>query len=137
MLKWISKNQGMVVGFVLVIALMLWTYGCESTVTSPITGLIVTRPQLHVEIKVQSAKLEAELDSLKEQALLQYAQLDKEDEIRNKIFDFAAITAEHNTFNPTGIITLAGTLLGLGFGVDNRIKDKVIKNRPQPVTPTA
>jgi len=136
MYTWISHNQGIVAGLVLVVALMVWMYGCESTVTSPITGMLVTRPQLHLEIKVQSAKLEAELDALKEQSLLQYAQLDKEDIIRNKIFDFAAITSEHNTFNPTGLITLAGTLLGIGSVIDNRIKDKVIKNRPLPATPT-
>lgn len=130
MVKLISHNQGTFVGIVLVIVLLVWTYGCQSTIRSPISDKMVTRPELRLEVDIQVKRLEVELDNMQEQAALQFVALDRQDEIKQKLFNFAALSVESNTFNPTGIITLAGTLLGLGFGIDNRIKDKVIKNRP-------
>jgi len=136
MIKWISKNQGVVVGVIICITLMVWTFGCESQVTSPITGKVVTRPELKLEVDIQVKQLESELDNLQAQAVLQFASLDRQDEIKRKLFEFASITSASNTFNPTGLVTLAGSILAMGLGVDNRIKDKVIKNRPLPATPT-
>ena len=130
MVKWIRHNQGIIVGIVLVIILMVWTFGCESKVTSPVTDKQVTRPELKLEIDIAVKQFEMELDNLQKQAALQFVSLDRQDIVKQKLFEFAAITSANNTFNPTGIITLAGTLLGLGVGIDNRIKDKVIKNRP-------
>ena len=138
MIQWIRHNQGIVVGLIIAVSLMVWTYGCDSQVTSPITGKMVTRPQLKLEVNIAVKQFEMELDNLQEQAALQFASLDRQDELKNKLYDFAAITAQANTFNPTGLITLVGTLLGGGLLIDNRIKDKVIKNRPltKPVVKT-
>lgn len=130
MLKWIRHNQGMVAGLILTAILLVWTFGCESTVPSPITGKKVTRSELQLEVQIQAKRLESELDNLQAQAALQFDSLDRQDEIKRKLYEFAAVTSTSGTFNPTGLITLAGTLIGLGAGIDNRIKDKVIKNRP-------
>ena len=130
MIKLISHNQGVFIAIIMVVVLMLWTYGCESKVTSPITGEMVTRPQLELEVSLQVKRLELELDNLQEQAALQFLSLDRQDEIKRKLYEFAAITSTSKTFNPIGLITLVGTILGFGAGIDNRIKDKVIKNRP-------
>jgi len=130
MLKWLSKNQGVVVGVIICIILMVWTFGCESQVKSPISGNMVTRPELNLEVDIQVKQLEAQLDNIQKQAALQFASLDRQDEIKSKLFEFASITSASNTFNPTGLVTLAGSILAMGLGVDNRIKDKVIKNRP-------
>lgn len=130
MKTWISHNQGAFVGIIMAVGLLVWTFGCESKVTSPVSNKQVTRSELIVEIKYKVTALETELDRLQEQAQLGFADLDKQEAIKRKLFEFAALTATTGTFNPTGIITLAGTLLGLGTVVDNRIKDKVIKNRP-------
>ncbi|KKN03557.1 hypothetical protein LCGC14_1106490 [marine sediment metagenome] len=130
MVKWISHNQGMFVGLILVSILMLWTYGCLSKVKSPISNQMVTRAELTLEVDVQVKQIEAQLDSLHKQASLQYESLDRQDVIKRKLFEFASLTAANNVINPMGIITLAGTLLGFGIAIDNRIKDKVIKNRP-------
>ena len=130
MVKWISKNQGIVVSLVIVAILMLWTFGCESQVKSPITGNMVTRPELTLEVDIQVKQLEAQLDNIQKQAALQFVSLDRQDEIKSKLYEFAAITSQSATFNPTGVITLAGSILAMGLGVDNRIKDKIIKNRP-------
>jgi len=130
MRKWISHNQGTFAGIILAVGVLVWTFGCESKVLSPVSNKQVTRSELSVEIKFKAKSLEDELDLLYEQGQLGYMDLDKQDEIKRKLFEFAALTATTGTFNPTGIITLVGTLVGLGLGVDNRIKDKVIKNRP-------
>jgi len=136
MKSWISHNQGIVAALVIVAILMVWTFGCESQVTSPITGKMVTRPELKLEVDIQVKQIETQLDNIQKQAALQFLALDRQDEIKSKLYNFASITAANNSFNPTGVITLVGTLLGLGAGIDNRIKDKVIKNRSLPATPT-
>lgn len=130
MRKWISHNQGMFVAVLIVVGLMVWTFGCDSEVTSPISGNMVSRVELELEVDIAVSQFEAELDNLQKQAALQFADLDRQDEIKRKLFEFAALTAQSGTFNPIGLVTLAGTIMGMGLGIDNRIKDKVIKNRP-------
>ncbi len=130
MRKWISHNQGVFVAVLIVVGLMVWTFGCDSEVKSPISGNMVTRPELELEVDIAVSQFEAELDNMQKQAALQFTALDRQDEIKRKLFEFAALTAQSGAFNPIGLVTLAGTILGMGLGVDNRIKDKVIKNRP-------
>jgi len=130
MKKWISHNQGMFVGIILAVGLLGWTYGCMSKVQSPISNTMVTRSELTLEVELQVKQIEAQLNALHKQAALQFESLDKADAMKQKLFEFASLTAANNAINPMGVITLVGTLLGLGSVVDNRIKDKVIKNRP-------
>lgn len=130
MKKWISHNQGVVAAIVIVSILLVWTYGCHSMVKSPINGRLVTRGELQLEMDLTVKKFENDLDTLQRQAALQYRELDRQEALKQKLYEFASLSAANNTFNPTGLITLAGTLLGIGVAVDNRIKDKVIKNRP-------
>jgi len=132
--KLISKNQGAFVGVILSVILIVWTFGCESQVKSPVSGNMVTRAELNLEVDIQVKQFETQLDNIQKQAALQFLALDRQDEIKRKLFEFASVTAANNTFNPTGIVTLAGTILAMGLGVDNRIKDKVIKNRPLTTT---
>lgn len=129
--KWISHNQGLFVALVTCAGLLAWTFGCEPKVTS-LTDPVkkVTAAELDLELEAETARLEAELDRLIKSAGLKRTELTRQEEIRRKLFEFAAITATSGTFNPAGVITLIGTLLGIGAVVDNRIKDKVIKNRP-------
>jgi len=91
---------------------------------------MVTRPELELEVDIAVSQFETELDNMQKQAALQFTALDRQDEIKRKLFEFAALTAQSGSFNPIGLVTLAGTILGMGLGIDNRIKDKVIKNRP-------
>jgi len=136
MIKWVSHNQGIVAAIVLVTILLLWTYGCQSRVQSPINGRMVTRAELQLELDLTAKKFETDLDTLQKQAALRYRELDRQEVLKQKLYEFASLSAANNTFNPTGLITLAGTLLGLGAVVDNRRKDTVIKNRPLPPTTT-
>jgi len=132
MVSTIRHNLGLCVGVILAVCLVFWTYGCESTVKSPVTGKPVTYGELSIEINAEASRLETELDTLQKRAALSFQELVRKDEIKQKLFDFASITAANNAFNPTGLITLVGSLLGVGAMVDNRIKDVVIANRPLP-----
>ena len=132
MLTWIRHNQGLFVGVLTAIALLIWTFGCQSTTTSLISDVKITRAELTVELNSEIARLGAALTTLQEQGAMKKAQLDRQDELKRKLYEFAAITATSGTFNPMGIITLVGSILGVGVVVDNRIKDKVIANRPLP-----
>jgi len=135
MFTWIRHNQGMFVALLLSGILLVWTYGCNSTVTSLIKPETkVTRSELAFELDQEARRLEAELDALQKSAALKFADLDRQDEIKRKLFEFAAVTSKSADFNPAGLFTLVGSILGLGAVIDNRIKDKVIKNRPLPTT---
>ena len=132
----LSKNQGLITAAVITLGLLVWSYGCESKVQSLVGKQQVTRSQLTLELNEQAKALETQLDNLNKQAAERFEQLDNKDTIKAKVFDAVSIATTTGGFNTTGLLTLAGSILGLGAVVDNRIKDKVIKNRPLPtVTP--
>lgn len=131
MARWIRHNQGMFVALLIIAGLLAWTFGCESKVSSLIEpSKMVTREELNIEISREQQRLESELSVLTKQAELKQQQLDRQDAIKQKLFEFAAVTAEAGTVNPAGVLALLGSILGFGAIIDNRIKDKVIKNRP-------
>lgn len=136
MWKTITHNQGLITAAVITMGLLVWSYGCESKVQSLVGKQQVTRPQLALELNEQAKMIEAQLDNLNKQAAERFEQLDNKDAIKAKVFDAVAIATTTGGFNTTGLLTLAGSILGLGAVVDNRIKDKVIKNRPLPIIPT-
>jgi len=131
MARWIRHNQGLFVALIICGGLLVWTFGCESKVSSLIEpSKMVTREELNIEISREQQRLESELSVLTKQAELKQQQLDRQDAIKQKLFEFAAVTAEAGTVNPAGVLALLGSILGFGAIIDNRIKDKVIKNRP-------
>lgn len=132
--KLISKNQGTFAALAIMFGMMIWTYGCTgkvSSLTSP--SKLVNREELNLEIATETKRLEGELEVLIGQAKIKNAELDRQDEIKQKIYEFASISAQTGTVNPSGLVGLMFSVLGIGAVIDNRIKDKVIKNRPLPV----
>lgn len=129
--QWIRHNQGLFVALIVCCILMVWTFGCPSKVTSLVDdNKMVTAEELNLELEAETARLEAELDMLIKRAKLKQADLARQDAIKQKLFDFAAITAETGGVNIPGLLALAGSIAGAGLLIDNRIKDKVIANRP-------
>lgn len=129
--KWIRHNQGVFVALLVSVVLLGWAFGCESKVASLMESTKkVSAGELQLELHAETVRLEAELDQLIKRAELRQEELARQDAIKQKLFEFAAITAEAGTFNPAGLIALTGSILGFGAIIDNRIKDKVIKNRP-------
>lgn len=129
--KWISKNQGVTIALVLVAGLMYWTIGCESKVSSLVDPTKqVNRAELLIEVEGETARLLGELDQLARLGQLRSDELDKKDALRKQLMEFVAISAATGGVNPAGVAAMAFSIMGVGAFADNRIKDKVIKNRP-------
>ncbi len=118
--KLFRHNQCLSVAVIVVITALYWLYGCESKVMS-----IADPPA-----KVTRAELKIEIDAFLATAEIRYAELDKQDEFKQKLVEFGMVMAEGGTLNPAGVAVGLLGVLGLGAIADNRIKDKVIKNRP-------
>lgn len=113
----LRHNQFLAMALIVVIALGIWVVGCESSVQSPFNpNRDVTRQQLHNEVDKYIADIE-----------LAFADLDKQDIFKQKLFEIGVVLAQGGTVNPVGAgITLLG-ILGIGACADNRRKDAVIK----------
>lgn len=132
--KWIRHNQGVFLAVIICIGLLVWTIGCESKVTSSIDPTrMVTAAELNLEIEAESMRLQSELEQLIKRAELKHVELARQDAIKQKLLDFALLTSEAGAFNMSGLIGLVAGVVGIGAVVDNRIKDKVIQNRPLPM----
>lgn len=136
--EWIRHNQGVGLSVAVIIGIGIWLYGCDSKVTSLIEpSKMVTSAELELELQGAIQALEIELDNLLKRAKLKRADLVRQDQIKQKLINFAAITVDAGTLNPAGVVGLLFSVLGVGAVIDNRLKDKVIKNRPlKPISPT-
>lgn len=107
--------------------LLLWIYSCQSTTLSP-SGL---------NKKVNRGQLSAEIDYYLAKAEIAYKDLDRQDEIKRKLLDAAAIAAQGGQVNIVGLILANLGILGIGATVDNVRKRKVIKNSLNYKSPDA
>lgn len=132
--EWIRHNQGVTLMLLVLAVLAIWGFGCKSKVTSLTEpAKMVSAEELELEITAEQHRLEAELDKLIRSAELKRTELTRQDAIKQKLVNFAAITVDAGTLNPAGVVGLLFSVLGVGAVIDNRIKDKVIKNRPLKV----
>lgn len=115
--KHIRHNSFLISSFVIVLAVLLYTYGCESNVRS------LKQPSL----RVNRAELILELQNITSEAELRIADLDKQDEFKEAMFNLALIAVEGRTLNPIAVALTLGSFVGFGAVVDNRRKDAVIK----------
>ncbi len=128
---WIRHNQGVTAALVTLAVLIVWTFGCEPKVDSLIEpDKKVNAAELSIEIESETTRLMAELEELAKRGELKMEELAKMEVIRKELVNFASISAASGGFNPSGLVTMAFSILGFGAVVDNRLKDKVIKNRP-------
>jgi len=131
--KWISHNQGTFVSLMICAAVTIYIYGCQSKVTSLISpDRMVTANELRVEFESEAARLELMIDNLTKRAGVKFEDLERQDELKQKLMDAALISTQAGSLNPAGLVGLLIGVLGVGATIDNRIKDKVIKNRPLP-----
>lgn len=121
----------MSIALILVTALLVWTIGCESEVASLVDPTKkVNRAELIIEVESETKRLLGELEQLARLGQLRQDELDKKDALRKELMDFVAISAATGGVNPAGVAAMAFSIMGVGAFADNRIKDKVIKNRP-------
>ncbi len=119
--EFLNHNRYQTISTILVCFVLVWIYACESTVPS------ITNPN----IKVGRDLLTAELDHYLAQADIRFAQLNRQDELKQTLFEHTTLWATTGTVNPLGVLLSIGALLGVGSATDNvrkRIKGK--KARP-------
>lgn len=113
----VRHNSGIVIGSVLAIAILIWTYGCESQVTS-----ILYAPDL-----VNRGQLQIEVDTFIAQAELKFVDLDRQDEVKSTLFNVAIDFMQGGKVNPAAVAIVIGNILGLGAVVDNVRKRTLIQ----------
>ena len=100
------------------IGLLFYAYGCEAKTRS------LTRP----ETSVTRSELRIELDTLLARGEAGVADLDKQEEIRNIIFNQGLMIAQGGAVNPVGVITTLMAVFGIGATADDiRLRKKIKK----------
>lgn len=105
----IRHNSGIIIGAVLAIAVLSWSYGCESKVVSITNApVLVTRPELELEV-----------DHFLKAAEIRFAELDQQDEFKRTFFAMAIEFMQGGKINPVAIAMAIGNILGIGAVLDN------------------
>jgi len=120
-LKWFNDQHWYIIGLVIITAVVIWTYGCESQV----------RGLLDPNTRINRAELQNELNYIIGQAKIKTANLDKQDEVKQALLDAANIIGTTGTINPSGLINVAACIGAISFGLNRNQKLKAItKNSP-------
>lgn len=112
----IRHQQGIVLSTLIASSILMWVYGCPSTVVS-----IHNPPE-----QVTRGELEVEVDHFLRSAELRFADLNKQDEFKRTIFAAAMEFMSEGKINPVAIVITLGNILGLGAVVDNVRKRTLI-----------
>lgn len=101
------------------IGIVIYAYGCEPKTKS------LTTPNA----KVTRDELQLELNSLISTAQIRLADLDRQQEIRDIIFQNALVIAQGGGVNPVGVITAILAIMGVGATADDiRLRKERSKN---------
>lgn len=116
-LTFLNHERYQVICLVVCLAIIVTGLCCESQTTSIVDpGRKVTR-----------SELKAELDKLLIDVDLRYADLDKQDELKALIYEHTMLWSMTGTFNPSALVPLLASVLGVGAVVDNVRKRKDLK----------
>lgn len=121
----LKENLPMLSTFMIIIALLLYAYGCQPK----------TRSLLDPSDKVDRKTLLYEMNSLVNRYETGIKDLDTQDKIRNIIFQQGLVVAQGGALNTPGlIITLLG-VFGIGVTVDDVKNRRKLKNAANKVSP--
>jgi len=109
-------NPPMTLAIIVLTVLLFWGYGCPPQ----------TKSLLEPDKKVTRPELQIELDSIVATAQFRLADLDRQEQFRDIIFNNAMVMVETGTLNPIGIMTMLAGLYGVTRGAKD-IKDRVKK----------
>lgn len=102
-------NSGLIIGFFLLPIVLFYAFSCQSVVVSGISP----------GKKISRAELVAEVDFFLAQAEAKFSDLDRQDLVKNTIFNSVLDLAQGGVPNPAGIALVIGNILGLGAVIDN------------------
>lgn len=100
--------------------ILLYAYGCEPKTKS------LTRPGE----KITRIELQTELELFLARAAAGKKDLDRQEQIRDMIFNQALVIAQGNQVNPIGVVTSILALLGIGATADDIRLRRQRKNQP-------
>jgi len=124
----IRHNKSMLISFILAGFFSLWFFGCESRTQSLITpGERVTENTLNIEYTSELARLDNELRTLKATTEVRLQDLHKQDAFKQALYNNAQLIVDGQNPNPLGLLSLLGTIFGIGAIIDNQKKDGLIK----------
>lgn len=105
----IRHNSGVCIGTLLCFALLFYAYSCQSMVISLVNPqLRITRSQLVAEVEAVLVAAETKFDDL-----------DRQDFVKDTIFNSVFDLAQGKAVNPIGVIMSLTGVLGLGAIGDN------------------
>ncbi len=96
-------------GFLLCCFVLFWCYSCQSTVVSLVNP----------DRKLNRAQLVIEVDSFLAAASDRFNDLDRQDLVKNTIFNSVLDLAQGKAVNPIGVVMALSGILGLGAIGDN------------------
>lgn len=115
--KTIKHNHALVGAIVTASIILATIFGCEPRTQSLI------RP----DHKVTRAELNIELETLLATAKIRTEELERQEQLRDLVFQSALAVAEGGKLSIPGLMLAVGNLLGIGAVIDNRRKDAIIK----------
>lgn len=113
-LRFINKNHWYIIAAIVAAALLIWLYGCQSTVNS----------MINPKQKITRAELENETNYIIGQAKVKLADLDRQDELKRLLLEQAVLFNSTGTFNPAGLINTLISVGAIAFGLDRNKKLK-------------
>lgn len=133
MKEWFSKlfeevrhYKWTTVGIVLSLSILMWVYGCQTELTSPISEEPVTQSEFNLEVEQEVERLQNEAERLELVATNMNKKFEQVDQIKNSLFNALVVVAEGGAVNPLGVLVSVAGVLGLGHYADNREKDRLL-----------
>lgn len=124
----IRHNQSFFVSLILAVIFSVWFLGCQSRTQSLVDPTLkVTEAELNIEYTSELAKLESAMNTLKATTEVRLQDLQRQDLFKQALYNNALLIAEGGNPNPLGLLSLLGTIFGIGAVIDNRRKDGLIK----------
>jgi len=117
-MQWIKNNYTITISTVIACLLLFYAYGCE-----PKTQSLIDPAR-----KVTRAEISTEIEFLIQHSELAYADLQRQEQIRDIVFQQGLLAVQGGTLNPVGILTTVMAVLGIGaVGDDFRLRRKIQK----------
>ncbi len=113
----LNHERYQTISLLLATGLLIWFLGCE-----PKTQSLIDPTQ-----QVTRGQLDIEIDTIISKSNIAYASLEKQEKLRDFMFQQAMIGATTGAVNPIALLTSIAALLGAGATVDNVRKRKEIK----------
>lgn len=98
-----------VISCVVIVVILISFLGCQSETTSI----------LDPSTSISRDELSAEVNNFMERAKIRFADLDRQDEIKQILLNNALLYSATGTLNPVGVVTTLAAVFGIGATVDN------------------